>query len=144
MTPHVLYDHLIQLGCTLSLDGSTLNVRPRKLLTPDLIALITQYKPALIALLTPSEIADDPGPRGFHSTVLDADFWVCQSPADGAALRAEGAVAYTAEEIWQLQALKAHDPESFPAKLKVIHDNKAVWGCEVEEIVYATTRDSDV
>lgn len=135
MTPADLLAHLTTIGCALRVESATLHVSPRHLLTPDLRAAISTHKLALIALLTaPVET----GYGQYHSAVLAADFWVCETEADVAALRAEGEVGYLTEEIWHLQALKAQDPETFPDKLRMIHEAKALFDGTIEGVEHGT------
>lgn len=123
-----LLAHLRSLGCTLRVDGAVLHVSPRHLLTPDLRTQIALHKPALLALLSaPVETAYG----HYHSTVLDADFWVCETQADVDALRAEGAIGYVESEIRLLQEMRERNPEAFADKLVKIHEAKKLgWSIE--------------
>ena len=128
-----LLAHLQALGCVLRVDGAILHVSPRHLLTPELRTAIGVQKPALMALLAaPVETAYG----HYHSTVLDADFWVCETQADAEALRAEGEVPYTAEEIWLLQQMRERDPRGFIGKLERIHEAK-VLGWDMASVEHA-------
>lgn len=124
--------HLQTLGCTLRIDGPTLHVSPRTLLTPALREQIREHKAALMTLLAPTD--DDPGPWGYTSEVLGDTIWFAWTEADAEALRAEGVVAYLPEEIMALHAMKARDGEGFGEKLRVLHRNKQVWGGYIGEV----------
>lgn len=133
MTPPELLTHLQSLGCTMRIDGSILHVSPRHLLMPALRVEIGLHKLALIALLTaPVETAYG----HYHSNVLGADFWVCETQSDVDALRAEGAIGYLESEIRVLQGMRERHPEGFAEKLVKIHEAK-VLGWIVEGVEYA-------
>ena len=128
MTPSTLLTTLTTPGCTLRSEGDTLHISPSSLLTPELRAHIREHKAALLALLTPD---NDPGPWRYHSAVLGEELWFAWTPADVEALRAEGVVAYTPDEIIMLHVMKTRELEGFDERLRVIHRNKQVWGAEV-------------
>ena len=76
-------------------------------------------------------------PAQFWSDVLHESFWVAPTAGHAATLAAQGQVAYQPEEIWRLWELKAHAPQSFPAKLGAIHQAKKTFGAVLDAVEQA-------
>jgi len=53
-------------------------------------------------------------------------FWVALTAA-------QGQVVYQPDEIWRLHDLKAHDPHTFAAKLRAIHQAKTIFGATITQ-----------
>ena len=64
----------------------------------------------------------------YQSAILGAAFVVCATDAEAYATMAHGTVAYVEAEIRLLQALKATDPDAFPANLQWLHRVKSAFG----------------
>ena len=86
----------------------------------------------------PSESAED-APAPSWSDVVQERFWVAPTAAHAAELAAQGQVVYQPDELWRLRALQAPDPAAFLAKLRVIHQAKAIFGATVTHEARPTT-----
>jgi len=78
-------------------------------------------------------------PAQYWSDVVQEPFWVAPTATQATALAAQGQVVYQPDEIWRLRDLKASDPATFPAKLRVIHQAKAIFGATVTHEARPTT-----
>jgi hypothetical protein len=74
--------------------------------------------------------AEDP-PAQYWSAVVQERFWVAPTTAQASALAAQGQVAYQPDEIWHLRALKARNPQTFPEKLRALHQAKSIFDATV-------------
>jgi hypothetical protein len=155
MTPLEVWHAVMQAGGHLTPHGDNVIVEASAPLAADLIMLVRQHKPALLALLRNDlceplsegpvytsalqpvtvpkmrPVDQEPEPTQYWSDVLHERFWVAPTPAHTAALAAQGQVAYQPEEIWRLRELKARDPHAFSAQLCAIHQAKTIFGATV-------------
>ena len=77
-------------------------------------------------------------PAQYWSDVLRERFWVAPPDAQAAALAVQGQVVYQPDEIWRLHDLKAHDPHTFAAKLRAIHQAKTIFGATITQDAHPT------
>ena len=100
--------------------------------------------PAVSVVSTPGcHVVDnaqaEDAPAQYWSDVVQERFWVAPTATQAAELAAQGQIVYQLDEIWRLRDLQASDAAAFPAKLRAIHQVKALFGATVTQDTHPTT-----
>jgi hypothetical protein len=138
------------VGEQLSIDA------PKGVMTEAIRQAIRTHKAALLALLSQEQVGTQPlmaeeplaaspvnpqttlaalrEPAHIWSDMLQADFYVCATPGQAASLVAAGQVTYFPDEIRFLGQLQERAPDTFPEKLKAIHEAKHLFGATLDQV----------
>ena len=120
MEATAILDRLYALGVHIEAHGDTLELVPGSVIPPDLVTLVRQHKPALMAVLTPKP------PR------LDPEAFIQESTFAGKPYR-----------LRHPESEKAHDAEITEVEATLKRDGYALlWSNELQDLVAFYTEDA--